>query len=249
MKIIDIYKAIDEKAPFDTALDFDNVGILVGDKNAEVHKVLLALDITLPVVREAATLGADLIVSHHPIIFNPLKKLTAGTAVYALASGGIGAVCCHTNVDFSMEIGTNRALADALEFENFTHEGDCLFSGTLRNEMTASEFASFVSEKLKSPYITYTDSDKIIRKVGFCSGAGGEFVYAAADCCDAYLTGEARHHELLFAKEQNLPMFVAGHYATERIFAPFMQKYLSEKFPEVEFIISTADTDPVTALK
>ncbi len=249
MKIIDIYNAIDEKAPFETALDFDNVGVLVGDKEAEVTKVLLALDITLPVVKEAKALGAELIVSHHPIIFNPLKKLAADTAVYELAAGGIGAVCCHTNVDLSMEIGTNKALAEALELEDFSHEGDCLFSAALKEAMSASDFAAFAADKLNAPYLTYTDSDRIIRKIGFCSGAGGEFVYAAADCCDAYLTGEAHHHELLFAREQDLPMFVAGHYATERMFTSAMKNYLSEKFPAVEFIISTADTDPVTALK
>ena len=249
MKVIDVYNAIDEKAPFATAMDFDNVGMLVGDKYAEVTRVLLALDITKDVVAEAEKLGANLIVSHHPVIFNPVKRLAAGTALYELASKGIAAVCCHTNVDLSPEIGTNKMLADVLELENFTCEGECLFSGALKKAMTAAEFAAFVSAKLNAPYITYTDSDKTIKKIGFCSGSGGEFVFEATDSCDAYLTGEAHHHELLFAKEQNFPMFVAGHYATERPFVDIMKNYLSAKFPAAEFIVSTADTDPVTSLK
>ena len=152
-------------------------------------------------------------------------------------------------MDLSLEIGTNKMLADVLALESFTQEGECLFSGTLKNEMTSSEFAAFVADKLDAPYITYTDSDKIIKKVGFCSGSGGEFVFEAADFCDAYLTGEAHHHELLFAREQDFPMFVAGHYATERPFVNIMRSYLSAKFPDVEFIISATDTDPVTSLK
>lgn len=249
MKVIDFYNAIDEKASFAGSMDFDNVGILVGDREAEVTRVLLALDITKAVVQEAEKLGAELIVSHHPIIFNPVKRLVAGTALYELAAKGIAAICCHTNADLSMEIGTNKMLSEVLELESFAHEGECLFSGTLKNEMTASEFASFAAEKLNAPYITYTDSDKKIKKIGFCSGSGGEFVYAAAESCDAFLTGEAHHHELLFAKEQGLPMFVAGHYATERPFVDIMKNYLSEKFPAAEFIVSTTDTDPVTSLR
>lgn len=249
MKVIDIYKAIDEKAPFDTALSFDNVGILAGDAHRECDRVLIALDITRAVVAEAAEKKCGAIISHHPVIFDPLRKLSAGTAVYDLAAAGIAAVCCHTNVDLSLEIGTNKALADKLGLVNFIWETECLFSAELKEALPAGEFAAFVAEELCAPYITCTDSGKAIKKLGFCSGSGGEFVYAAADFCDGFLTGEAHHHELLFAKEQGLPMFVAGHYATERPFVNIMHKYLSEKFPACEFIISTADTDPVRGLR
>ena len=118
MKIADILNFFEEFAPVATAMDFDNCGLLVGDKNTEVHKVLLALDITADVVAEAESLACDLIISHHPIIFSPLKKLSASSVVYQLSAKGISAVCMHTNLDLSQEFGVNICLARAVGVEN-----------------------------------------------------------------------------------------------------------------------------------
>jgi GTP cyclohydrolase I len=109
----DIYAFIDGFAPFQTAMSFDNPGLLVGDDNTEVTTALLSLDITPEVVREAAELGAQLIVSHHPVIFHPLKKLSKGSVPYLLAQHSITAICAHTNLDMAAG-GVNDCLAERL---------------------------------------------------------------------------------------------------------------------------------------
>ena len=109
----EIYSYIDSIAPFDTQMDFDNSGLLVGSKNDKVDKVLLALDITNEVVEEANNLNANLIISHHPIIFKPIKSLSSDSIPYKLAKYGISAICAHTNLDMSNQ-GVNKCLADAL---------------------------------------------------------------------------------------------------------------------------------------
>ncbi|MDO4458687.1 MAG: Nif3-like dinuclear metal center hexameric protein [Clostridia bacterium] len=246
----DIYNHIDKAAPFDTSMSFDNTGILVGDKNAEVKKALVALDISIPVVEEAKKIGADLIISHHPIIFNPARKVVKGTALYELAVSGMSAICCHTNLDVSMVCGVNKSLSEVLGMEKFERDenSECMFTAEFEEPVKASDFAELLKIKLNAPYTVYTrgTGDKLIKKVGFCSGSGGEFVFDAIGSCDAYLTGEAKHHELLFAFENNFPMFTAGHYATEKIFDRAFIAYLKEEFPEIEFVISEEDCDPVT---
>ena len=117
VKVQDIYNFIDEIAPFDTAMDFDNVGMLVGNMNQEVAKVLLALDITPDVVNEAKTIGAHLILSHHPVIFNPIKSLDTSNAVYMLSGNNISAICAHTNLDMA-PFGVNTCLAGTLKLYN-----------------------------------------------------------------------------------------------------------------------------------
>lgn len=118
--IIDVYRALDQWAPFDTQMDFDNAGFLVGRGEREVRRVLVSLDITEAVAAEAGRWGAELIVSHHPVIFHPVKALTdqtsTGRTLLLLAEQGIGAVCAHTNLD-AAQGGVNDCLARALELD------------------------------------------------------------------------------------------------------------------------------------
>ena len=108
----DIYDFLNVCAPFETAMSFDNAGFLVGERQAPVSAVLLALDITPKVVGEAARLGAELIISHHPVIFQPLRRMGPRDVPYLLAQHGIGAICAHTNLDFAPG-GVNTCLAEA----------------------------------------------------------------------------------------------------------------------------------------
>lgn len=245
----DIYKIIDGAAPFCESMSFDNTGILVGNPDAKVEKALIALDISLPVVEEAKKIGADLIISHHPIIFNPAKRIIKGTALYELTVSGISAVCCHTNLDVSLVCGVNKSLGERLGLVNFERDenSECMFTAEFENELTAREFCGLVKERLNAPYTVFTrgTENKKIKKIGFCSGAGGEFIFDAVASCDAYLTGEAKHHELLFAYERSYPVFVAGHYATEKIFAEGFRDYLLSKIDDTDFVLSADENDPV----
>ncbi len=113
----DIYNYIDKIAPFNSAMDFDNCGMLVGNYSAVVNKVLLSLDITSSVIQEAKEIGANLIISHHPVIFNPIKRLDSNSMPYLLAKNDINAICAHTNLDMA-DGGVNSSLANLLDLKN-----------------------------------------------------------------------------------------------------------------------------------
>ena len=118
VKVKDVYDFIDSLAPFDCAMDFDNSGLLVGNINLEVNSVLVSLDITNEVVNEAKSIGANLILSHHPVIFNSIKNIYSDSVVHNLIKGNISAICAHTNLDIANDIGVNTCLAKVLNIKN-----------------------------------------------------------------------------------------------------------------------------------
>lgn len=253
-RIRDIYDIIDAVAPFSTALDFDNAGLLVGDGNTIVTRALLALDITPAVVAEAASMNANLILSHHPVIFHPLNSLGPQDVPYQLASRGIAALCCHTNLDLSPVCGVNVALGSKLGLRNVRREDvfgeDCvLFSGDLEEPLEPQAFAALVKEKLSAPAAKFCPGQGKVQRVFFCSGAGGEYVHQAA-CrgADAYLTGEMKHHEELEAAQSRLTCVAAGHYHTEKVFGEFLASYLRKRVPDTAFLLSQAEAAPMGAL-
>jgi len=126
MTVREIYDAIDRIAPFQTAMDFDNVGILVGDENVDVTKTLLCLDVTPRVLREAKSIGVELIISHHPVIFNPLRTVQPQNIIYALVQSGIAVISAHTNLDMAYPYGVNDALCRKLRHFKRGRNGHCL---------------------------------------------------------------------------------------------------------------------------
>lgn len=252
-KVKDIFDEIDCVAPFISALDFDNVGVLVGDENAEVNRVLLALDITEEVVREAASKNANLIISHHPVIFHPLKGLKPSDIAYRLVQHGIHAICCHTNLDFSPVCGVNLALGMKLGLLNLQAEeagADVpLFFGNLPEALEPESFACLVKERLQAQRVQYSPGVGKIRRVCLCSGAGGEYLpYAVGAGADAYLTGEMKHHEMLEAAGEPATVVVAGHYETEQVFAELLAAMLKKRFPETGFLLSQTQRPPMRTI-
>ena len=253
-RIRDIYDIIDAVAPFSTALSFDNSGLLVGDGNTVVTRALLALDITPAVVAEAASMNANLILSHHPVIFHPVKSLGPQDVPYQLASQGIAALCCHTNLDLSPICGVNVALGSKLGLRNLRREDvfgeDCVFfSGDLEEPLEPVDFAALVKEKLSAPAVKFCPGDRPVQRVFFCGGAGGENVsLAACRGADAYLTGEMKHHQELEAAQSRLTCVAAGHYHTEKVFAEFLASYLKKRIPDTAFLLSQAESAPMQAL-
>ena len=182
MKVIDILEFIDSFAPFNTALPFDNAGLLVGDGQREINKIGAVLDVTAQAVEYAAQNGIDLIVSHHPVIFNPLKRLQTDSVPYLLAKHDIAVISAHTNLDAARG-GVNDALAKALELENIAplaeNDGNDFppmgRTGTLKRPISDRDFAIFVAEKLSTKAKTVL-SGKEIAKVALCGGAGEDFI-------------------------------------------------------------------------
>ncbi len=213
----EIYNFIDSIAPFNTAEEWDNAGLLVGDENKTINKIMFALDCTEDVINQAISCGADLIVTHHPIIFKPLSELTADSLVYKLVKNDLSIICAHTNYDKAIE-GVNDILCDTVELENIVKiENTCLNVGELTTEMSSNEFAQYIKSKLNG-VVRYNSIEKTIKKIAVCSGSGSDYLQLAKELnCDALLTGDGSHHSFLDADEMGILLVCAGHFETENI--------------------------------
>lgn len=243
----DIYSYINSFAPFETAFEYDNVGVLVGNKNNATENVLVALDITPDVISEVQKLKADMIISHHPVIFKPVKALSDKSVPYMLAQRGITALCAHTNLDLSPQ-GVNICLAKALGLTNiYLHsEGIAVGDLPLESPISPKQFASLTKEKLGCNGVRYTESNNKISKVAVGGGACGEFIYLAKELgADAFVTGEIKHNYILEAYDIDLTVVDAGHYKTEDVVIDYLVKQLSAEFPNVTFTKSCVFTDHI----
>ena len=236
----DIESALYALAPKALAAEWDNVGLLAGSADREVRSVLVALDITEPVVEEAERMGADLIVSHHPVIFHPVKSITdrdpSGRLLIRLVRSGTGAVCMHTNLD-AAQGGVNDALASALGLQDAAPvaEGGIARIGTLPETMALPGFLARVKNALRPNGIRYVDGGRPIRKVAAGGGACGDFLWEAAVLgCDAFVTADLKYNHFLDAGVLGLTVIDAGHFPTEDVVCPMVVRYLREKFPEVQ---------------
>ena len=243
MKVIDIYNFLDSIAPFNTALPFDNAGLLVGEGQKEVKKIGVILDVTPEAVDFAAQNGIDLIISHHPVIFNPLKRLQTDSVPYLLAKYDIAVISAHTNLD-AAKGGVNDALAKALELENIAplaeNDGGDFppmgRTGTLKRPVSDRDFAIFVAEKLSTKAKTVL-SGKEIAKVALCGGAGEDFITPALKAgADALVTADVKHHNLLLAGSLGLCLIDAGHFETENVVVPILAEKLAA-FSATETVI------------
>lgn len=247
----DILSYLNDIAPTETAMDFDNCGLLTGDGSTPVTKVLLSLDITSGVVREAQSLGCELIVSHHPVIFQPLKRLDAHSVPYMLAQCGISAICMHTNLDLAEDFGVNTCLAEAAGVKTpvKSERGECLFIGDLEAETDIHTFAKAVRESLGCAGLRYTAVRPAVKTVAVSSGAGGSEIFAAAaEGADVLVTGEIKHHEINAANELGVNVVDAGHFKSEDIVIAPLQKKLSRQFPSAVFTKSKEYGDKMNYL-
>ena len=248
----DIFTQMDQWAPFETQMDFDNAGFLVGRGEREVRKILVSLDITEPVADEAADWGADLIVAHHPVIFHPVKRLTdetpTGRTLLALAERGIAAICAHTNLD-AVAGGVNDALAQKLGLVQIEqlHQDGVDASGrpygigrvgnTVGAPMYAPAFTAFVKEALGANGVRYVDARRPVRRVAVGGGACADMLRdALALGCDTFVTADVKYNGFLDAKALGVNLIDAGHYPTEQVVCPVLAKWLSSGFPQVEIV-------------
>lgn len=254
MTVQEIYDALNAIAPFSESMRFDNTGLLIGDPAQTVHRALLCLDVTPAVLEEAKACGAELILSHHPIIFNPLRSVKKGDRVYEIVQSGISVISAHTNLDKAFPYGVNHALAETLGLLNIRGvipdgEGFIGYMGDLPEELHPAELGERIKQKLNLAALHYTPSDKPIRTVCVVGGAGGDYALAAAECgADAFVTGEAAHHEAIDAALCGLVLYMAGHYHTEIVYRELLQTALTARCPAVEFRVSERETPPLTVL-
>ena len=247
MTIHDIIEYTQQIAPYETAAEWDNVGLLVGAEDTKVSRVLLALDITPATIEEAREKGAELIISHHPVIFSPLTSLSPDDPVYLMAKYDIAALCLHTNLDRAQQ-GVNTALAEALGLKNTVfYPEEFLLIGDPEEECDAEQYAAIIKKRLNAPSVRYTDGK--VSRVAISSGGGGEGVELAAKYnFDAFITGELKHHHYLYANTHGIAAFDAGHFSTEDVVIPPLCKMLEERFPGITFLISEASVCPYCAV-
>lgn len=243
-----IYAYLNNLYPETTACDFDNVGLLVGDYKAEVNKVLISLDCNLTTVKNAVNNGCQLIITHHPVIFDRLKNVLSGSVVYELIKNNLTVISMHTNLDIG-DGGVNESLCKAIGLENietFTaFDGFSLKSGTI-SPVSPKKFAEQIKGVLGG-CVKYIDGDCEIQKVLVCSGSGGNYIKEAVSCgFDALVTSEIKHNIFMLADDYKISVFDAGHFNTEDIVIEPLQKLLSKKFNDIEFI--TDHTNPIKSV-
>ena len=253
--VSEIYTYIDSFAPFSTQEKWDNSGLLTGSMNKKVSKVLVTLDITNEVADEAAEIGAELIIAHHPVIFKPLYSLSENEPSCKLLKSGISAICVHTPYDVA-EGGMSDILMELTGFEktegileitgqNYKTYGFGTI-GIASQEYQVDELAKKLKNVLGCTVVRYTDGGKPIKKAAFCTGSGGNLIIAALNQgADAYITSEVKHDQWLLAKQRGISEFDCGHFHTENIGMIRLCKMLAADFSNIEFVMSEVNKDPV----
>lgn len=250
MTVNDIYTYLDEKYDFSTALSYDNSGHLVGSLQNTVSGIVVCLDCTDETVTQAVEEGANLIVSHHPVIFNPLKSVTDNSVVYRLIRNDISVISVHTNLD-QADGGINEVLANTIGLENIEKvtdsEGFVYRIGEIDEPIDADTFAKSVSDKLALP-VKYVGDNTHIKRVAVCSGSGGSMLFEVANTgVDAYVTADVKHNEFLDAHSIGLVLLDAGHFNTEDIIVAPLAKELSNAFPKIK--VSESHFTPIKFTK
>ncbi len=230
---------IQEIAPKETAESYDNVGVIAGSRQARVSKILLALDCTLDVVREAEQLGAELIVTHHPLMFHARKNLleedAEGRILCALIRARIALIAAHTNLD-QTEWSGSACCARRLGLKNIRKESAYLFLGELDCPVREDELEKRITGVLAFPVRRYGNKEQIISTLAIAGGADdGDWMAAREAGAQALLTGEVRHHNALAAVMSDFVLYDGGHYGTEAPLVPVFAEYLQKRLDDVQY--------------
>lgn len=252
MLVSEVIGSLENIAPRSSALSWDNVGLLSGSKDSEVKKIYVALEATSECIENAINADADMLITHHPLIFREMKSVVyqdfIGKRIIRLIENHIAYFAMHTNYDIH-RMGT--LVAERLGFSQsivleevpglFDAEGNPLGLGRLgsiEKPMTLREYASFVKDALQINSVRiWGDPDTEIRVVGLLPGSGkSDIDLAKKKGADVYITGDVDHHSGLDAVEKGLTLIDAGHYGMEYLFTEDVAKYLREQFPDAEII-------------
>lgn len=253
----DILEYLGTVAPEYMKEEWDNVGLLCGQREKEVKRVLVALDPFEHVCREAVDMGAELLVTHHPIIFTPLSAITdttsVGRSLLLLAGHGISAINAHTNLDLAPG-GINDVLAEALGLRNVEiiaptgKTADGAPYGLLRcgevEKTGLDAFLAHVKARLGTPVLRFADGGKPVSRVAVGGGSCADFLEQAAEAgCDTFVTADVKYNRFWDARELGLNIIDAGHFYTENPVVPVLAAALQAQFPEIEVKVSETHRD------
>ena len=257
MKVSDILEAVEQLAPNYMKMDWDNVGLLCGDMDQEVTKILVALDPFEDVAREAFEIGAQLILTHHPLIFRPCKSVTesdpVGRTLRYLIKHDISAINAHTNLDCAPG-GVNDVLARKLDLKQVTvidpqgEDSQGRLWGLLRKgiaeEQTLEEFLGIVKKELSCPGLRYVSADRMVKTVAVGGGAcGSDLMDAVRAGCDTFVTSDIKYNQFWDARDYGINLIDAGHFYTENPVCTLLKAVMEEKFPEISTVISKKHGD------
>ena len=244
----EIFDFLDTLAPKELAMDWDNSGLQIGSRKMPVSKVLVALDPFEDTCREAVSIGAQLIVTHHPLFFDPIQAITDETAVgraaAILVQNGISLYSCHTNLDIAHG-GVNDCLARALGLENVERIGseNLLRRGTVQ-EQPLEQFLEHVKARLGCPGLRYASGGKSCQKIAVGGGAcADEIAVAAAAGCDTFVTSDVKYNRFWDAQDMGLNLIDAGHFYTENPVCAYLAEKIRGQFPNLTVQISQNHRD------
>ena len=254
-----ICEYLESFAPTQLAEDWDNVGLLVGDRSTTVNNVMTCLTITPESAAEAIEQNANLIVTHHPLPFRPIKKLTTDSTptkmLLQLIQHDVAIYSPHTAFD-SANDGINQSVCELIGLEATkplvprTEEPRDLGAGrqgALANKMALAEFIELLKQKFDVNQIRFVgDDSQIISSVASACGSGGSFIASAVKAnCDALITGEADFHSCLEASAQKVALILLGHYVSERFAIEMLAKRMEAVFPNLNIWPSKKESDPI----
>lgn len=255
--VADILSYLDSLAPRSMKMEWDNVGLLCGSRQQPVNKILVALDPFEHVCKEASEIGADLLVTHHPLIFRAVKSVTddnsIGRSIMHLCANGISAINAHTNLDCAPG-GVNDRLAsllgleciqiiDPLGVDDQDQPWGLLRCGTVEKQ-PLNAFLDTVKQNLSCPGLRYVDGGQPVSKVAVGGGAcAGEFMDAVASGCDTFVTSDIKYNQFWEAQEAGLNLIDAGHFYTENPIVAALADKLTAAFPEIQVVISKKHAD------
>ena len=235
----DIYEWLNNIAPFDQSEEFDNVGLLIGRMDQAVSGVMVALDITPDVILEAAKANVNLLISHHPLMFQPIQRVLTneyeGMLLSQIIQHGMCLIAAHTNIDRTTFSGSAR-LADVLNLHGTMHAEPYLFIGCLHDPQPAGRLEATLSDTLKTKVKRFGDPATEIHKIAIAGGAYSEgYLQAAKMGAQALITGEVRHHHAVAAAQSGFVLFEAGHHVTEAPMAAFLAECLQKHVNELKY--------------
>jgi dinuclear metal center YbgI/SA1388 family protein len=263
LKVKDIIKIMENIAPQKLAESYDNVGLMIGNKDEEVHKILIALDVTLEVIEEAIEKECNLILTHHPILFIKPKTITTdtliGRKIIKLIENKLNVYSSHTNLDIVQE-GLGDIATELLGYENYkvlevnkTFDNNNNGIGRIikvNSPIGLLELCNRVKEKYNTPFVKFVgDENKEINTIALLNGSGEDFFnLVRKKGCDCIITGDTSYHHVSDMREENIAIIDAGHFATEwppmKVIGKKLNNILKDMGYNNKVIISNNTFDP-----
>ncbi|MBN4065799.1 Nif3-like dinuclear metal center hexameric protein [Candidatus Amoebophilus asiaticus] len=257
IKLKEITDHIENIAPLELQEDYDNAGLIVGTPEQEIKKVLLCIDCTEEIIQEAIDKNCELVISHHPIVFQGIKKLNGSSYVERVIieaiKNDIAIYAVHTNLDNILIHGVNEKICQKLEIKNYKilapkNEKDVGSGmiGELEQAQTEEAFLNHIKSTMQTPCIRHTPfRNKSIKKVAVCGGAGSFLLkQAISQGADIFISADFKYHQF-FDAEDNILIADIGHYESEQYTKEIFYEILTKKFSNFALVLSEVNTNPI----